>query len=396
MKITAITATPVNIPFRAPYRFALGSTASVTKTLVQVDTDEGISGVGEYAAGNGSAAIERIAPRLIGLDPLDLNACERRVIPDFSFNLWEHLTQLRRAFGAVEMALWDLRGRLEGRSVAQLLGGAVRTQIPFTEYFAFRLPGAVDAGESTPTDIARYCARMVEEYDAPTFEGKMATIDLRSELRMVREVRAAIGPDRMLRLDANGGWTLATAMEAIRKLADCDIRNFEDPVDTYDEMARLRPHAPMTFSTHNPDLPRAVRMGVPDFFVPNIVELGGIRRTVEFARAAAMLGFGFWFHSGETAVASAAYMHITAAVSTITEPHQALFHWYTDDVVAEGPFCPRGGVVALPDGPGLGVTLDPAAVARCHRRFLDEGEFPSGAAGAPERSVGSFGGIDRA
>ena len=77
------------------------------------------------------------------------------------------------------------------------------------------------------------------------------------------------------------------------------------------------------------------------------------------------------------------------------EPSQALFHWYGDDVIAEGPFSPHSGVVAVPDGPGLGVTLDARALARCHERFLTEGAFPSGEAGVPERTQGSFGALRR-
>jgi glucarate dehydratase len=94
-------------------------------------------------------------------------------------------------------------------------------------------------------------------------------------------------------------------------------------------------------------------------------------------------------------VASAAYLQVSAALEPIREPSQALFHWYGDDVIAEGPFCPRHGVVPVPDGPGLGVTLDRAALARCHARFLAEGAFPSGEEGLPERTQGSFGALRR-
>ena len=113
--------------------------------------------------------------------------------------------------------------------------------------------------------------------------------------------------------------------------------------------------------------------GVPDFYVLNIVELGGIRRTVEFVRACEQFGIGFWFHSGDTGVASAAYLQLSAALEPIREPSQALFHWYADDVIAEGPFSPQRGVLPVPDGPGLGVSLDQVALARCHERFLAEG-----------------------
>ena len=395
MRITDIRATPVNIPFHAPYRYALGSTASVTKTIVEVETDEGITGIGEAADGDRSVTIARLRDRLIGLDPCDLNECEHRCVPDLHYSLWERLTADRRGFGAIEMALWDLRGRAEGRPLHALLGGAVRDEIGFTEYFSLRLARDGTGGESTPADIARYCARMIEEHDAPTFEGKMATIDLDTEIAMVREVRAAIGEKRMLRLDANGGWTVATAREALRRLEPFGIRNIEEPTNTLEEMARLRPHTSMSFSAHHVDLRRAVDLGVPDFFVLNLVELGGIRRTVEFVRACEMFGIGFWFHSGETGVASAAYLHVSAALEPIREPSQALFHWAADDVIEQGPFCPRGGRLAVPTGPGLGVTLDRAALARCHERYLREGEYPSGEASRPEERYGSFGGLTR-
>ncbi|MDX6541996.1 MAG: glucarate dehydratase [Gaiellales bacterium] len=394
MRITAVRATPVNIPFHAPYRFSLGSTASVTKTIVEVETDEGVHGIGECADGDRSADITRLGERLSGLDPLDLNECERRCVPVFEHSLWANVTALRRAFGAIEMALWDLRGRAQDTPLHVLLGGAVRREIAFTEYFSFRHPGPSHPGEATPLEIARYCARMVEEYESPTFEGKLATVALDMELEMVREVRAAIG-DRPLRLDANHAWTVPTARDVLRRLAPYDIRCIEEPVGSHEELARLRPFTDVAFSAHAPDLRRAVALGVPDFYVLNIVELGGIRRTVEFVRACDQFGIGFWFHSGDTGVASAAYLQLSAALEPIREPSQALFHWYADDVIAEGPFCPRRGLLPVPEGPGLGVTLDPVALARCHERFRDEGAFPSGEPGTPERTQGSFGALRR-
>ncbi len=70
---------------------------------------------------------------------------------------------MKRAFGSIEMALWDLRGLAEGPPLHVLLGGAVRREVAFTEYFSLRHPGPSHPGESTPTQVARYCARMIEE-----------------------------------------------------------------------------------------------------------------------------------------------------------------------------------------------------------------------------------------
>ena len=95
-----------------------------------------------------------------------------------------------------------------------------------------------------------------------------------------------------------------------------------------------------------------------------------------FVGACADAGVGFRFHSGETAVGSAAYLQLSAALPWLDDPAQTLFRWYADDVIEGGPFVPRDGVVPVPTGPGLGVRLDSAALARCHQRYLDEGLFP--------------------
>jgi glucarate dehydratase len=204
----------------------------------------------------------------------------------------------------------------------------------------------------------------------------MGTVGLDEEIDMVREVRAAIG-DRPLRLDANGGWTVPAAREALRRLAPFNIEWFEEPVETYEEMAELRQHCDISFSAHAIDLPKAVALRAPDTIVTNINEHGGIRRTVDFIRACEAFNVGFRFHSGESGVASAAYLHITAALEHVRQASQTLFRWYADDVIEGGPFVLRNGVVRVPDGPGLGVTLDRKALQRCNERFLSEGAFPA-------------------
>ncbi|CAN7505912.1 mandelate racemase/muconate lactonizing enzyme family protein [Rhizobium sp. LjRoot254] len=383
MKITAIRATPVNIPFTAPYRFSYGSIASLTKTVIEVDTDEGVTGLGECADGNRAADVIAAGERLIGLDIRDINTAEKRLVPGMRYTPWGNVTAARRVSGGIEMALWDARGKIEGVPLYLLLGGAVRTEIPHSEYFSYRFPGAHDPGESSPVEVARYCARMVEQYGADIFEGKMGTVGLDEEIAMIREIRAAIG-DRPLRLDANGGWTVPTAREALLRLEPFSIQWFEEPVETYEEMAQLRLHSPVSFSTHIIDLPKAVALRCPETIVTNINEHGGIRRTVEFIRACEAFNVGFRFHSGETGIASAAYLHLTAAIEHIREASQTLFRWYADDVIEGGPFALKSGMIRVPDGPGLGVALDKVALKRCHERFLTEGAFP----GAKNTSYG--------
>jgi glucarate dehydratase len=379
MKIRQITALPVNIPFRAPYRFSYGSIASLTKTVIELTTEDGIIGLGECADGNRAADVAAAAEKIIGLDIRDLATAERRIVPAMRYTPWGNVLAARRVFGGIEMAMWDARGKTEGVPLYLLLGGAVRTQIPLTEYFSYRLPGT-DPGEATPTDIARYCATMIERHGSTVFEGKVGTVSLAEEVRMVREVRAAIG-DRPLQLDANGGWTVPTARDALSRLLPFDISWFEEPVETYEEMADLRRHFAIPFSAHAIDLPKAHALRCPDAIVTNVNELGGIARTRDFIRACEALGVGFRFHSGETGIASAAYLHLSAALDHVQGASQTLFHWYADDVIDDGPFALEDGVTVVPNGPGLGVTLDQTALRRCHERFATEGSFPSGGSG---------------
>ena len=378
----------MNIPLRAPYRFSYGSTGSLTKTIIELETEDGVTGLGECADGDRAADVTRMAERLVGCDLHDILPAGRACVPGMSYTPWGNVTAHRRVFAGIEMAMWDARARTAGIPLHRLLGGAVRDRIALTEYFGYRLPGAADPGEASPTAIARYCARMIEDHDAQVFEGKVGTVGLAEEVTMVAEVRAAIG-QRPLQLDANGIWTLPTARLALRQLLRHDIAWFEEPCETYEEMAALRQHFDCAFSTHIVDLPKAARLGCPDAIVTNVNELGGIRGVLDFVAACAAMGVGFRFHSGETGVGTAAYLHLSAALEHVRGASQTLLRWYADDVIAGGPFVPKGGAVAVPQGPGLGVTLDPDALRRCHARYLAEGAFPAGASAPVGAAYGS-------
>ena len=182
MKITAVRATPINIPYTAAYVFSHGSIRSLTKTIVELDTDEGVTGIGEVADGDRSADVTEMGEALTGLDVRQITTAERRCLPGIRYTPWGDVTGMTRAFGGIEMAMWDARGKLEDAPLHVLLGGAVRTEIALSEYFGFRLPAATEQGEQTPEEIADYCARMVDEHGATSFEGKVATVDLDTEV----------------------------------------------------------------------------------------------------------------------------------------------------------------------------------------------------------------------
>lgn len=368
MRITRIRATPVNIPLERPIWWTGGYYPGTSKTIVEVETDSGIVGLGEAPSADVVATIETMGERLSGADPIDIAACESLCVPPWQIVQNTDDSSTVKAFGAIELALWDIRGKTWDQPLYRLLGGAVRREIPFTEYFAFR-PGT----EMTAEAVVDYCLRMRDAHGSTMFEGKLILGDPVLEIETVRLLREALGPRAMIRLDSNMQWSLTTARRVLRELEPFDVRNYEDPVATFEEMAALRQHSAIPFSTHVPDIRRAVALGVPDYIVTNFAVLGGIGRSVRFIGACEAMGVGFWCYSGDAGIATAAYLHMSAATAWIMEPSQSLFRWQVADVIVDGPFRQTNNVVAVPEGPGLGVELDRKALAVWHRHFVDNG-----------------------
>ncbi len=368
MKITALKATPVNIPLEKPLWWTGGHYPGTSKIIIEVETDQGLIGLGEAPSVDVLPGIEAMGERLIGADPLDIAGCEALCVPPWQIVQNTDDSSVVKAFGAIEIALWDLRGKVAGEPLYRLLGGAVRKDIPFTEYFGFR-----EGGEMSPEAVADYCLAMREAHGSTMFEGKLILGDPLLEIETVRQLRAALGARDMIRLDSNMQWSLSTAIRVLREIEPFDIRNYEDPVATFEEMAALRRHSSIPFSSHVYDIRKAVRLGVPDFIVTNFAVLGGIARAVRFVGACESMGVGFWCYSGDAGVATAAYLHMSAAMPWIVEPSQSLFRWQIGDVIEGGPFRQTNDVVPVPEGPGLGVTIDRDALQHWNRHLIENG-----------------------
>jgi glucarate dehydratase len=375
MKITAIRATPVNISLEAPYLWSYGSLAGFSKTIVEVETSDGIIGLSEGPSPANVATINAFSPKLIGRDPFDLVGAEEVCLPSWRGVYTDVDFATIRAFGAVEMALWDIRGKAWGQPLYQLFGGAHRKDITFTDYFSFRETKGSKGGETTPEAVLDYCLRQRETWGTTMFEGKLSTADPELAIRTVELLREKLGPDAVLRVDSNKAYSLTEARRIARRLEPLDIRCWEDPVATFEEMAKLRQHTAIPFSVHTPNLRHAVALGVPDAFCTDVNVHGGIGRALKFIAACEQMGLDFWCYSGDSGIASAVYLHLAAAHAHIREPSQSLFHMQPMDVIAEGPFRPRNNVVAVPEGPGIGVTLDRDKLAFCHKLFVEEGAY---------------------
>jgi glucarate dehydratase len=207
------------------------------------------------------------------------------------------------------------------------------------------------------------------------FEGKLSTADPAPSIRVLELLRAALGPAAVLRVDSIKAYSLTEARRVARAIEPLDIRAWEDPVATFEEMAQLRRHTAIPFSVHTPDIRRAVALGVPDAFCTDVNVHGGIGRTLRFIGACEAMNIDFWCYSGDSGIASAAYLHLAAALPHIREPSQSLFRMQPLDVIEEGPFRPVRNLVQVPQGPGLGVTLARDRLAHCHRLFVEHGPY---------------------
>jgi glucarate dehydratase len=369
MRIAQVKATPANLPLEAPYIWVFGELPGFSVTIVEVTTEDGITGIGEAPSAAAAAIINaEMAEKLAGHDAIDIAGGEKKCVPYWTGVQSINDTARITAFGAVEMALWDIRGKAWKQPLYKLLGGAVRKQIPFTDYFAQR------AGrEQSPEEVADYCVQLHETFGTTFFEGKFSTVDPKLSLRMIELIRKKLGDEILLRIDSNQAYSLATARRLARPLEDLGVRNWEDPVCTVEEMAELRKHCSIPFSTHNTDIARAMALKVPDGICGNPAVLGGIGRLMRFVGACEHAGIDFWCYSGDSGVGSAAYLHICAALGWIREPNQSLFRMQVTDVIEAGPFVPRNNFLAVPEGDGLGVTLSQDRLAWCHKHFMEHG-----------------------
>ena len=370
-RIARIEAWPANAPLEATYVMATGTVPGISRTIVRVTTEDGVVGLGESAStADADELLGELGDSFVGRE----TEVVRDELSQVPLARPEHRRDGRVVIDkpetGVEIALWDITAREAGVPLHALFGEKCRSTVAFSEYFAYRV-----GGEQTPSDVAAYCARTIEEHDSRVFEGKVAVSPLEEEIRMVSEIRAAIGTERELRLDANMGWAPETARRALELLEPFAIANIEEPVASFADMADLRRTTTIPFSAHTPDIEEAVRLGAPDTIVLGLGNFGGIAPTRRFIAACEESRVGFWFYSGDFGIATAAYLHIAAATPYLDRPSQSLLRWTTDDVIAGGPFSPEAGVVAVPTEPGLGVELNESALRRCVERYAREGAY---------------------
>jgi glucarate dehydratase len=358
------------------------------RAVIEIHTDAGLTGIGEtYADEKHLAALQAAATALEGADVYHTEEIYGRVqalaAPETTIasGLIGQSAATDRVFSPFEVACLDIQGKAAGRPVADLLGGAVRTQVPFSAYLFYKWaahPGsrvADDWGPALdPDGILAQAKRMVDGYGFTALKLKGGVFPPAQEIEAVRALRDAF-PDHPLRLDPNAAWTPETSLNVARELAGV-LEYLEDPTPGIDGMARVARDAPMPLATNMcvvafSHLPPAIRENAVQVILSDHHYWGGLRRSKLLAGICETFGLGLSMHSNShLGISLAAMVQLAAAVPNLTYACDTHWPWKTEDVIAGSPFTFSGGALAVPAGPGLGVELDRDALARLHEQYL--------------------------
>jgi len=368
MKITEVETIPVSVPLdqRRMITSSRGAHDTSPFLFVRVHTDEGLDGLGEVSctprwSGEDSVTAAHvigryIAPQLAGQDPC---AVARLTETIDAALVGHHFTK-----AAVEMALWDVAGKAAGLPVHRLLGGPTRARV--------RTKFSISGRE--PEQAAEIAAWALDQ-GFTAMKVKVGNGQLSTDLERVAAVRSVVGPETLLGVDANGGWSRAAARIAIGRLAEHDIAFIEQPLAPRDlmGMAQLRAHAPIPIMADDAvgtpeDALAVVEHDAADVLSLYVGMAGGIGPARRAAAIALAAGVGWTIGSNlELGVGLAAHIHFAVSTPGLADdvvPCDIISPFYYPELLVAAPLPIHAGWAAPTEEPGLGVQLDLDRVAQ--------------------------------
>ena len=349
-------------------------------SIVRVTTDGGAEGWGQIAPFHAdiSATVlhQQVARHALGADATDIaGLAERCIEREYKFP-WSYVC---RATGGVETALWDLRGRLEGKSVCELLGGTPR---PIGAY------GSSMRRDIQPEDEADRLARLRDEKGYRAFKVRIGTVcghdddqwPGRTEA-LVPAVRRAVGDDVKLLVDGNSCYTPPKATEVGRMLEDHGVCHFEEPCPYWELEWTAEVAAALDLDVAGGEQDnclaqwrRMIAMRAVDVVQPDVCYIGGISRARRVAEMAAEAGMTCVPHSANHSMVTVFTLHLLGAIPNAgpylefsIEPQDWTRGLYSP------PLECIDGCVAIPDGPGWGVSISEEWLAGADRRVSETG-----------------------
>lgn len=335
-------------------------------TIVAVFTDDGRVGLGSVftSAALVRGALDVLRPQLIGQHVEPERLSERLHRATFWLGRGGSITH---AISGVDQALWDLFGQLTGQPVGRLLGGMHRERVrPYASLLM-----------DEPGPMAEYLQRLVEQ-GFRSFKigwGPFGRVSAAKDEQIVAAAREAIGPDAELMVDAGGSDTAWSngykwALAAAQMLADYDVVWFEEALrpDLIDEFVLLREHSPVPISggevlTRRQSFEAWIDRGALDIFQPDVTKCGGISELRKIAWRVHDRGLRLVPHGWNTAIGLAVDLQLAAGLPDVDRIEYITGSPYVDDLVTR-PWELVDGELAIPQTPGLGITVSPEALER--------------------------------
>jgi glucarate dehydratase len=376
MKIADIRATTVTVPLEAPLRHANGCHwGRFVRTIVEVETDDGLIGLGEMGGGGESAeaTIRAMKPYLAGLDPTRLEEMRFR-IANPTASLYNNRTQI---LAALEFACLDILGQAWGVPVCDILGGRLRDRVPFASYCFFRYP---PHEVRTIGQVVQNARELKRRFGFTTHKVKAGVFHPDYELECYRAIAAEFPGDN-IRFDCNGVWSTEQAIRFGQAIEGLRNDYLEDPVYGMNGMRRVRemvrvPLATNTIVVNFEQLAENALKTAADVILLDTTFWGGIRPCIKAAGVCETFQLGVAVHSsGELGIQLATMLHLGAVIPNLSFAADAHYHHLTDDIVEGGLMQYEGGSIAVPTAPGLGVKLNRDKLAQYNELYRELGGY---------------------
>jgi D-galactarolactone cycloisomerase len=356
---------------RQAYGMARGLTARRQASIIEVETRDGVVGIGEAW---GPATVTAAYLELIRPYYLDRELYDHELIWSHIINKHYHLglqNQMVTCASGINIACYDALGRTLNVPVCKLLGGKARDRVP-----------VYASGGYITNDPDFSFERQLEMVAERPFRAAKIKIGKGpdSDVERVRTARGILGSERKLMVDVNGNYTVDLALDSMRRLADFDVHFYEEPLPPHDfaGYGALRGRAPIPVATGEAlytavEFKRLIDVGGADVLQPDLSLCGGLDQARAIALLAQLANLRISPHVWGSAVGLAAAVHFVASLPPA--PHTDHVPWPTLVEYDVGPNALRDALLAepirfvdgdllVPDGPGLGITLDPAALKR--------------------------------
>ena len=367
MKVTGVTTHLLTAKLSQPFSYSRARYDTRTAMLVEIETDEGISGWGECygPARMTRAVVDELGSMIIGSDPLNVEY----LWADLYSRLRDHGQKglLIEGLSGIDIALWDIRGKYFGVPSWQLLGGRMRSEV---QAYA---TGLYRRDRGTPV---QYLVEEALSYVEQGFTAMKLKVGfgVEEDYNVTCAIREAIGPDIMLMVDANHAYDAVAAIQLARRIEQFDISWFEEPVPPEDLDGYIRVKAATTIPLAGGEceftrygFKNVLTAGAMDMIQPDICAAVGLTECKKISDMAQTFGIRTNPHVWGSGVGIAASLQWIAMVPTHTpislSPSQPLLEFDQTEhpvrqAILQTPVTHQRGIVTVPTEPGLGIEIN--------------------------------------